>query len=105
MNTADIRDMSGKQGLYWGIAIPFTFVVLGLAYVYAYRWKSLDMRDAASWAARNRMFEPEGHRQKEHRARKLWRSLARLINHGQASPEADNRGHVSRTTTWMSHAP
>lgn len=40
MNTADIRDMNRGQGLYWAIAIPVTFSVLLLAFLYGYKGDS-----------------------------------------------------------------
>ena len=38
MNTADIRDMEYRSNLFWGIAIPFTAFVVGLALLYGYKW-------------------------------------------------------------------
>jgi Mg2+ and Co2+ transporter CorA len=36
MNTADIRDMSLKQNIFWEIAIPFTAVVVTLVLMVSY---------------------------------------------------------------------
>jgi hypothetical protein len=37
MNTVDIRDTGATQSLYWSIAVPVTFVVLGFALAYGYK--------------------------------------------------------------------
>ncbi|KAL7942584.1 hypothetical protein V8C42DRAFT_360023 [Trichoderma barbatum] len=43
MNTADVRTMHHKQGLFWITGIPVTIFVLTLAYIYGY--KGDDIRD------------------------------------------------------------
>jgi Mg2+ and Co2+ transporter CorA len=37
MNTADMRDMSNNQWLFWATGIPVTIFVLALAYIYGYK--------------------------------------------------------------------
>lgn len=44
MNTSDVRDMSAGSGLYWAIAAPVTLSVLGMAYLYGYKWDALTRR-------------------------------------------------------------
>ncbi|KAK7413672.1 hypothetical protein QQX98_007454 [Neonectria punicea] len=41
MNTVDIRDMENGQTLYWSIALPVTFGILVLAFLYGYKWDSI----------------------------------------------------------------
>jgi hypothetical protein len=43
MNTADIRDMDQKQGLFWGVAIPLTVVTVGACLLIGYNGD--DIRD------------------------------------------------------------
>ncbi|KAI1762284.1 hypothetical protein GGR53DRAFT_424827 [Hypoxylon sp. FL1150] len=38
MNTTDIRDTNNNSSLFWIIAIPFTAGVVGLAFMYGYKW-------------------------------------------------------------------
>ncbi|KAI1505015.1 hypothetical protein F5X99DRAFT_334227 [Biscogniauxia marginata] len=38
MNTTDIRDIDKDQKLFWIIALPITAVVMGLAFIYGYKW-------------------------------------------------------------------
>ncbi|KAI5925769.1 hypothetical protein F4810DRAFT_31898 [Camillea tinctor] len=38
MNTTDIRDTNDDQTIFWIVALPTTAVVLGLAFIYGYKW-------------------------------------------------------------------
>ncbi|KAI1260334.1 hypothetical protein F5Y18DRAFT_405661 [Xylariaceae sp. FL1019] len=53
MNTVDIRDSDQTQAIFWIASIPTTAVVLGLAYIYGYKWESWqDRRRSAGYARR-----------------------------------------------------
>ncbi|USP82040.1 uncharacterized protein yc1106_09314 [Curvularia clavata] len=47
MNTADIRDMDQKQGLFWTIAIPLTVVTVGACLLIGYNGE--EIRDMFMW--------------------------------------------------------
>lgn len=50
MNTEDVRDMTQSSSLYWAVAVPVTLSVLGLAYLYGYKWEALTRRvTGRSW--------------------------------------------------------
>ncbi|KAI0138077.1 hypothetical protein F4776DRAFT_654461 [Hypoxylon sp. NC0597] len=44
MNTTDIRDTDYDQRFFWTVAIPVTFVVLALAFLYGYKGDSIEDR-------------------------------------------------------------
>lgn len=44
MNTADVRDMAYTSRLYWAVAVPVTLFILGIAYLYGYKWEDLTQR-------------------------------------------------------------
>ena len=37
MNTSDIRGMNSSQGIFWAVAVPSTTIIVGLAFMIAYR--------------------------------------------------------------------
>ncbi|TQN64374.1 hypothetical protein CSHISOI_11048 [Colletotrichum shisoi] len=41
MNTTDIRDIDRDQKVFWTSALPVTLGVVGLAFVYGYKWDSV----------------------------------------------------------------
>ncbi|OHF04314.1 hypothetical protein CORC01_00653 [Colletotrichum orchidophilum] len=45
MNTIDIRDTNYDQRMFWTSALPLTFGVIGLAFLYGYKWDLI-----AAWA-------------------------------------------------------
>lgn len=45
MNTTDIRDTNYDQKIFWISALPVTFGVMGLAFLYGYKWDVI-----AAWA-------------------------------------------------------
>ncbi|KAK1511276.1 uncharacterized protein CCOS01_15038 [Colletotrichum costaricense] len=45
MNTTDIRDTNYDQKIFWISALPVTFGVIGLAFLYGYKWDMI-----AGWA-------------------------------------------------------
>ncbi|KAG7061867.1 mg2+ transporter [Colletotrichum scovillei] len=45
MNTTDIRDTDYDQKIFWISALPVTFGVIGLAFLYGYKWDMI-----AAWA-------------------------------------------------------
>ncbi|KAK0379059.1 hypothetical protein CLIM01_03558 [Colletotrichum limetticola] len=47
MNTTDIRDTNYDQKIFWISALPVTFGVIGLAFLYGYKWDMI-----AGWANR-----------------------------------------------------
>ncbi|KAK1487249.1 hypothetical protein CCUS01_03593 [Colletotrichum cuscutae] len=47
MNTTDIRDTNYGQKIFWISALPVTFGVIGLAFLYGYKWDMI-----AGWANR-----------------------------------------------------
>lgn len=47
MNTADIRNSTSNQSLFWLIGLPLTMLVIGLAYLIAY--KGDELRDLSAW--------------------------------------------------------
>ncbi|EXF77050.1 hypothetical protein CFIO01_01697 [Colletotrichum fioriniae PJ7] len=53
MNTTDIRDTNYDQKIFWISALPVTFGVIGLAFLYGYKWDVI-----AAWA--NGTFRPTG---------------------------------------------
>ncbi|EMD87717.1 hypothetical protein COCHEDRAFT_1182566 [Bipolaris maydis C5] len=57
MNTADIRDMNQKQGLFWIVAIPLTIVTVGACLFIGYNGDQL--RDMISWLYRRAMGKEE----------------------------------------------
>ncbi|KAK1842780.1 mg2+ transporter [Colletotrichum chrysophilum] len=38
MNTTDVRDTKYDQRIFWSTALPVTFGVIGLAFMYGYKW-------------------------------------------------------------------
>ncbi|KAI1077013.1 cora-like Mg2+ transporter protein-domain-containing protein [Whalleya microplaca] len=38
MNTTDIRDIDKDQTFFWTLAVPITAFVLGLSFIYGYKW-------------------------------------------------------------------
>ena len=70
MNTADIRNTTRDQGLFWAIAMPVTVLVLATAFVYGYRGDAIaELLDEKieSWQVRRRLL----------RARRLTAAIAR----------------------------
>lgn len=41
MNTTDVRDIDWDQRIFWTSALPITFGVITLAFVYGYKWDSI----------------------------------------------------------------
>ncbi|KAJ8126920.1 hypothetical protein O1611_g6718 [Lasiodiplodia mahajangana] len=40
MNTVDIRDIDQDQRLFWIVSVPTTAFVIGIAYLYGYKWEN-----------------------------------------------------------------
>ncbi len=71
MNTVDLRDMESDQTLFWTVAMPTTFVVLAIAFLYGYKWDWLVARVARvveqrrNWTAENKATRPPAQTEKD----------------------------------------
>lgn len=88
MNTADVRDMSSGQSLFWAIALPLTFVTIGATMLIGYNGDTL--RDFISSTYRQLV-------SKDRRGRPLRRS-----RHKQ-SPGTSNKPHHTEPATKLEY--
>ncbi|KEY73195.1 hypothetical protein S7711_04161 [Stachybotrys chartarum IBT 7711] len=101
MNVVDIRDTGRRQDLFWSIALPVTLGVLGVAYLYAYKWDSIvgrfghwldDIRDRQALPSRKTDKTTEMHTLK---------TTGRVFDTGQHEPQqADTKSEKSSPWPW-----
>ncbi|KAJ3490413.1 hypothetical protein NLG97_g5786 [Lecanicillium saksenae] len=99
MNTSDVRDMDQNSTLYWAVALPVTLFVLGVAYLYGYRWEDLTQRiTRKTWLEQGLATMEGGDGDKGARDRSKW---ARGGAFQRKTTTMDSYGLRRNTTKWM----
>ncbi|TGJ82820.1 hypothetical protein E0Z10_g5942 [Xylaria hypoxylon] len=96
MNTTDIRNTDYDQKLFWVTSLPTTALVIGVAYLYGYKWKSWQERSNRRRSIRSTK------RETEHGTRVLrFPSLMGFFRGAVANHDLENGG-VQRQGTDLS---
>lgn len=96
MNTMDIRNTEYNQRLFWTVSVPTTTFVIGVAYLYGYKWENWK----GSLNRRRNLRRTE--RFTNHKGHPIFQFPAFMNWHRTASLEDAEKGNVKRQDTTLS---